>query len=107
MGGGADAVKAEIEAAISGETKAAAPEETKAEETKESDSSASEDPIADIRALLSTMGLPLDGSDVTDLESAKAEIARFRALGAKYGPKAENFPQNFRKGPSIMFKTLT
>ena len=91
------------------ESEPAASEETKADDKpKESDSSAPEDPIADIRALLNTMDLPVDGSDVTDLESAKAEIARFRALSAKYGPKAENFPQNFRpKGPSIMFKTLT
>ena len=44
---------------------------------------------------------------MSDLAAAKAEIARYRAAVAKYGPKSDNFPKNFRPSPSIMFKTLT
>lgn len=55
-------------------------------------------------------GKPLDASDITDLEAAKAEIAKIRAAIKSSAPKSVgmgNYPVNFRKEPSCMFECLT
>ena len=63
--------------------------------------------FADVIAVAQSVNSPADASDVSDLAAAKAEIARYRAAVAKYAPKSDNFPKNFRPSPSIMFNTLT
>lgn len=55
-------------------------------------------------------GKPVDASDITDLEAAKAEIVKIRAsLRDRKAPvTVENYPINTRKGAaSIMFQSLT
>jgi len=55
-------------------------------------------------------GKPLDASDITDLDAAKAEIVKIRETlrnRRKQVVTAENFPLNFRKNPSVMYDCLT
>jgi len=53
-------------------------------------------------------GKPLDASDITDLEAAKAEIVKIReSLRKRRQVTGANFPRNFRKVPSHMFRVLT
>lgn len=55
-------------------------------------------------------GKPLDASDITDLEAAKAEIVKIRETLRNRRTKlvtGDNFPKNFRKRPSVMYNVLT
>jgi len=53
-------------------------------------------------------GKPVDASDITDIEAAKAEIVKIRAtLKARRAVTGANFPRNFRPRPSHMFRVLT
>merc|ERR1712032_942061 len=63
-------------------------------------------------ALISSMGNaegePLDASDITDLEAAKAEIVKIReSLRKRRQVTGANFPRDFRKVPSHMMRVLT
>jgi len=55
-------------------------------------------------------GKPVDASDITDLDAAKAEIVKIRASLRNRRSKnvtIENFPKSFRAKPSHMFQVLT
>jgi len=57
-----------------------------------------------------TEGKPVDASDITDLDAAKAEIVEIRKAlrNRRTKPVAgDNFPKNFRKKPSVMWNVLT